>query len=346
MRRPYRRPGLELRPRAGPADPLVKVLQEDLRALGYLRAGIDGRFGDGTGRAVRALQYDLLTAERHGSDGDAPVALKTFNRGRVTGLTGVVDERLAACIEEIRDDHRIPALPRSVEPARANGEALGQIRRLVGLPVPRPFLLAIFLQESGGLHYRVPSASDGDDFIVVGLDRNDRGHPDRITSSGYGIGQFTLFHHPPTADEVATVMVDPVKNVQRAVRELRSKFDLFVNGSTSGQQADDRIREIGKGALRTCRFAPDDPRHMTDCSRCAGEHLVDIAPGAPLYRGATETLHPTRYHPETSYTRVPERATLGCDWPYAVRRYNGSGVDSYHYQYQVLGRLTRLPVST
>jgi hypothetical protein len=43
---------------------------------------------------------------------------------------------------------------------------------------------------------------------------------------------------------------------------------------------------------------------------------------------------------------VPERATLGCDWPYAVRRYNGSGVDSYRYQYQVLGRLTRLPVST
>jgi peptidoglycan hydrolase-like protein with peptidoglycan-binding domain len=155
MRRAYRRPGLELRPRTGPADPLVKVLQEDLRALGYRRAGIDGRFGDGTGRAVRALQYDLLTAERHGSDGDAPVAL-----------------------------------------------------------------------------------------------------------------------------------------------------------------------------LRARRSSPYD-------------RLLSM-PGAPLYRGAPETPHPTRYHPETSYTRVPERATLGCDWPYAVRRYNGSGVDSYHYQYQVLGRLTRL----
>src|ERR1700738_5534191 len=95
MRRPYRQPGLVLRPRSGPPDPLAKIRQEDLRSLGSLRAGIDGRFGDGTASAIRALQQDLLTAGQHGSDGDAPVALQTFNRGRVTGLTGAVDERLA-----------------------------------------------------------------------------------------------------------------------------------------------------------------------------------------------------------------------------------------------------------
>ena len=159
MRRPYRQPGLELRSRSGPSDPLAKALQEDLRSLGYLRAGIDGRFGDGTASAVRALQYDLLTAGQHGSDGDAPVALQTFNRGRVIGPTGVVDERLAACIEDILGDRRIPTLPRSAEPAQANQDALAQIQRLVGLPVPRPFLLAIFLQESGGLHYRGRAAT-------------------------------------------------------------------------------------------------------------------------------------------------------------------------------------------
>ncbi|HWO06872.1 MAG TPA: hypothetical protein VNQ54_18860, partial [Methylomirabilota bacterium] len=186
---------------------------------------------------------------------------------------------------------------------------------------------------------------NADNFIVVGLDHGDHGRPDRITSRGYGIGQFTLFHHPPTATEVATVMVDPVKNVQRAVKELRSKYELFVAGSTSGQQADDRIHEIGAGALRPCRFAPDDPRYMTDCARCAAEHLVDIPAGAPVYRGASITMHPTQYHPETAYSRVPDRAQLGCDWPYAVRRYNGSGVNSYHYQFQVLQRLTRPPVS-
>jgi hypothetical protein len=336
---------MQLRLSSGPPDPLVKILQEDLRSLGYLRAGIDGRFGDGTVSAVRALQYDLLNAGQHGSDGDAPVALLTFNRGRVSGVTGIVDERLAACIEDILNDHRVPSLPRAAEPARANQEALAQIQQLAGLSVPRPFLLAICLQESGGLHYRVPSGDNADNFIVVGLDHGDRGHPECITSRGYGMGQFTLFHHPPTSAEVASVMVDPVQNVQRAVRELRSKYELFITGSTSGQQADDRIREIGAGPLRPCRFMPDDPRYMTDCARCAAEHLIDIAAGTPVYQGATDTLHPTPYHPETGYSRVPDRARLGCDWPYAARRYNGSGVDSYHYQFQILQRLTRPPVS-
>ena len=84
---------------------------------------------------------------------------------------------------------------------------------------------------------------------------------------------------------------------------------------------------------------------MSDCARCAGEHLVDIAPGSRLHPATTDTLHPTQYHPESNYARVPDRAKLGCDWPYAVRRYNGSGVNSYHYQYQVLQRLTRPPIS-
>ena len=345
MRRPYRQPGLQLRPRSGPPDPLVQALQEDLRALGYLRSGIDGRFGGGTSSAVRALQLDLLTAGQHGSDGDAPVALRTFNRGRVAGLTGVVDERIAGCIEDLLGDHRIPNLPRAADPAAANREALAQIQRLVGLPVPRAFLVAILLQESGGWHYRQPGPGDRDDFIVVGLDRNDASRPDRITSRGYGIGQFTLFHHPPTAGEVATVMVDPAGNAQRAVRELRSKYESFVNGATAGARADDRLDEIGRGPLRPCRYPKTDRRFMSDCARCAAEHLVDIAPGSRLHRATSDTLHPTQYHPETRYPRVPDRAKLGCDWPYAVRRYNGSGVNSYHYQYQVLQRLTRPPIT-
>jgi hypothetical protein len=36
---------------------------------------------------------------------------------------------------------------------------------------------------------------------------------------------------------------------------------------------------------------------------------------------------------------VPDRKQFGCDWPYAARRYNGSGVNSYHYQAQVLLRI-------
>jgi len=273
------------------------------------------------------------------------VMLREFNRERVTSVTGVLDENLAACLEDILADPRVPALPRSDDPARANREAFASVQSLVGLRVPRPFLLAILLQESDGLHFRIPTAASADDFIVVGLDRNDQGNPDHITSRGYGIGQYTLFHHPPRAEEVETLMLDPVRNVQRAVRELNDKLEGFVNGPTPGRQADDRLAEFGRGELRRCRFEASDPRFMTDCVRCAGEALVDIGATTPLHPRTTETLQPTTYHRKTTYAGVPDRSKLGCDWPYAVRRYNGSGVNSYHYQYQVLQRLTRPPLT-
>jgi len=341
----YRRAGLVLRRGSPLGDPLVKALQQDLRKLGYLRAGLDGQFGEGTERAVRALQYDLLHAVQRGPDGDAPVTLTAFNRDRVTAVSGIVDEELAACIEDILDDGRVPTLPRSDDPVGANREVFASVQTLSGLPVPRPFLIAILLQESGGQHFRTPTAANADDFIVVGLDRNDAARPDHITSRGYGIGQYTLFHHPPRPDEVASVMLDPARNVQRAIGELTEKLERFVTGPTPGQTADDRVAEIGRGPLRRCRFEPGDSRFMADCVRCAAESLVDIDATTPLHPGTAETLHATPVHPQTTYKRVPRRATLGCDWPYAVRRYNGSGVNSYHYQYEVLQRLARPPLS-
>lgn len=150
----YHGPGVVLRRDAGAAAPLVKALQVDLRRLGYLRSGIDGEFGEGTELAVRALQYDLLHAGQQGADGEAPVALSTFNAGRVTTVTGVLDEGLAACLEDMLGDARVTRLPRSDDPARANREAFAAVETLTGLPVPRTFLLAILLQESGGQHYQ------------------------------------------------------------------------------------------------------------------------------------------------------------------------------------------------
>ena len=130
-----------------------------------------------------------------------------------------------------------------------------------------------------------------------------------------------------------------------AAGELSEKFETFVNGPTPGQQAEDRLAEIGSGVLRRCRYAADDARYMLDCVRCAAESRLNIGVTTPLHPKTTDTLQPTQYHPETSYTNVPDRAKLGCDWPYAVRRYNGSGVNSYHYQFEVLQRLTRPPIT-
>ncbi len=93
---------------------------------------------------------------------------------------------------------------------------------------------------------------------MVGLDRNaDETHI--VTSRGYGVGQFTLFHHPPRAEEVEEFITDVGRILQKAAGELRQKFDGFVNGADSGTQADDPLDEFGTGTLRPCKFAADDP---------------------------------------------------------------------------------------
>ena len=323
----------------------IRDLQRDLRRLGYLRAVIDGVFGNGTARAVKALQHDLLNNDgtsRRG-DGEAPVRLIDFNRG-VTTETGEADQTVVESISAIRDDPGVPALPSVANPVDENRRILTQLKERPPADVPTPFLLAILKQESDLKHFHEPSGSDEDTFIVVGLDTG-TGQDHVITSRGYGAGQYTLFHHPPAAHEVKDLMLDVEKNVQRASLELRDKFDHFVNGGTAGMRADDRIAEAGSGPLRLCKFSREDGRFFKDCRQCiadAGTH--DIVAGiTPLFAGAPSFYHPTALRANfTEYADVPVRSAMQCDWPYAVRRYNGGGMDSYHYQAQVLLNLKNL----
>jgi hypothetical protein len=203
--------------------------------------------------------------------------------------------------------------------------------------VPIPFLIAMFRQESGLRHFNEPRRADQDNFIVVGIDRN-AADKDGITSRGYGIGQYTLFHHPPTDREVRDFMLDPVRNVSKAVRELRDKYDHFVNGATAATRADDRRGDGISGELRICKYASSDPRFLRDCRNCAvAAGTQDIISGqTTLHAGTTDTYEPTEYHRDASYRDVPVRRNIPCDWPYAMRRYNGSGVNSFHYQTRVL----------
>jgi peptidoglycan hydrolase-like protein with peptidoglycan-binding domain len=322
----------------------VRGLQQDLRSLGYGRGPIDGVFGAGTGNAINALQSDLIhnDGSSSGGDGSAPVAVKSYNNGTVTSQTGVADQGLVACVAAMLSDPQFPQLPSSPNPAEDNKSAIAAVTSLSQSPVPAPFLLAILMQESGCMHFQVPHAANGDNWVTIGLDRNNSANPSAITSRGFGIGQYTLFHHPPTPDEVAEVITDPVKNVQQAVSELHDKFTNFVNGPTPGAQASDRIAEAGSGALRTCKYPAGDARYMTDCANClASASLVDITAGVtPVYAGSSLTYAQTQYH-QGSYKGVPLRAKIPCDWPYAVRRYNGGGVNSYDYQAEVLLRVLK-----
>ena len=314
---------------------MVKDAQRHLRALGYLKRGIDGDFGRGTEQAVRSLQFDLLNTDDTALG--APVSIKGYNNGRVTAISGILDTGTAACIQDMLNDPRFILLPYSDNAAQENAK----IRQIRSTVVPMPFLRQVLLQESGMRHFEEPTGNNEDNFIVIGLDRNNKNSYDYITSRGYGTGQYTLFHHPPTQGEVSDFMLNVEANVAKAGEELRGKFDGFVNGNTSGTRADDRIAEFGTGALRVCKYQSDDPRYLNDCRQCMldAEEMDIVAGTTRYYAGSSGVYRTTQYHRDTRLNGVPVRRNIGCDWPYAVRRYNGSGVNSYWYQSNVLLRV-------
>jgi hypothetical protein len=344
--RSYRKRGLLLQKgESRAAQEPIRDLQRDLRQMGYLQAGIDGKFGPHTELAVKSLQYDLLYNDGRSTraDGNAPVRLLDYNRGRVMTVTGRVDQGLAGCLTDMVEDPALPPLPKANDPWDENRKIRGLMQEMRSPEVPTPFLMAILQQESGLKHYNEPSKKDEDTYILVGLDTN-ASEKYIITSRGYGAGQYTLFHHPPQKEEVEDFMLDVEKNVQKAIRELREKFDHFVNGNTAGTRADDRIVEYGVGPLRICLYPEGDPRHLRDCQQCmVGAGQMDIREGrTPLYQGSSYKFIPTQYYKTASYQSVPIRKNVGCDWPYAARRYNGAGMNSYHYQAIVLKNVMAL----
>jgi peptidoglycan hydrolase-like protein with peptidoglycan-binding domain len=328
--------GLVLQP-SGEFSQQVQDLQRDLRALGYVAGPVDGMFGHGTTTAITALTYDLQNNDGTSAskDGRAPVAINSYNTAG--NLTGQADQALFACIAAMLDDNNFPKLPSSGDPAGDNQRAIAAIKSMDDCPVPIPFLLAILNQESSLRHYQVPTRGNLDAAVTIGLDRNDANNPARITSRGYGIGQFTLFHHPPTADEMNSFILDAVKGLKTAIAELQDKFNNWILGPTAGQTADDRVAEAGRIPLRMCKYDEADARYMKDCVNCLkNAPAVTITSGkTPYYAGATGVYAQTQYH-LGSYTNVPQRDQIGCDWPYAVRRFNGSGVNSFDYQAELL----------
>ena len=342
----YRQPGLVLR-REGTQGTREQVrdLQRDLRRLGYLRSGLDGMFGEKTELAVKALQYDLLS--KMDRDNGAPVDIIEYNKGRVVDFNGICDVHLAECISDILDDQAYPLLPRVADPKAENARIAGEIASLASREAPAPFVTAILTQESGLRHFHEPNVASGDEdtYVTVGLDTN-ANQQYIITSRGYGAGQYTLDHHPPTGMEVDDFMLDVGKNVSKAFAVLREKFDCFVNGNTSGTRADDRQAEIGSGPLRLCKYEPSDARYLRDCVRClqaAGTRAIIMETTRLHARTDAVFVQTQGYSEVEAYENVPKREEIGCDWPYAMRRYNGSGVKSYHYQTLVLLFLSKLP---
>jgi hypothetical protein len=339
----YAAPGLVLGPGSG-TEQQVRDLQTDLRSLGYLAGpvggSIDGQYGSTTASGIAALQIDLMentgASTQDAGEGAAPVSVMSYNDGSVTTATGTVNQNLVAIIAAMLDDVAYPKLPSSESPATDNANALAAARALSPSPVPIPFLLAIFSQESGQMHFQVPHGVKSDNFVTVGLDHNAKGNARRVTSRGYGMGQFTFFHHPPTVAEIQNSIADATGNARGAAAELLGKFHTYILGPDD--VASDRIVEFGHAPLRLCQYPADDARYLSDCRNClaAATPLLTITAGVtPTYANSNQTYAAVSGH-AGSYPNVPDRTKVGCDWPYAARRYNGSGPPSFDYQAEVL----------
>ncbi|MFC5862537.1 peptidoglycan-binding protein [Acidicapsa dinghuensis] len=316
----------------------VQDLQRDLRSLGYVKGPLDGLYGGGTINGVKALQWDLINKDDTALG--APVALKSYNNGSVAQITGAVDQGLVACIGAMLDDGNFPKVPSSNDPHGDNVRTLAAVKAMQNCPVPMPYLLAILQQESSQMHFQVPSRGNIDNFVVSGLDHGDQDNPFRITSRGYGIGQYTLKYHPVKPADVPAFILDPIGNLGTTIAVLQDKFNNEVIGRAG---ADDRMAEAGSGPLRPCQYTDGDARRLTDCVNCkaAATPLLQITAGTTLwYTGAAanDVYQKTIYH-IGSYSNVPDRSKIPCDWAYAVRRYNGSGPDSYSYQAEFLQKL-------
>jgi hypothetical protein len=56
----------------------------------------------------------------------------------------------------------------------------------------------------------------------------------------------------------------------------------------------------------------------------------------PDFAKYPSNYEPTPVHQNTIHIGVVVRKDILCVWPYAARRYNGSGIKCFHYQTQVL----------
>jgi peptidoglycan hydrolase-like protein with peptidoglycan-binding domain len=338
----YAVPDLVLGPGNG-TQQQIRDLQTDLRSLGYLAGpvggSIDGQFGPTTTAGVMALQIDLMqnngASTQNSAEGAAPVAVTSYNDGSVTAATGTVSQSLVAIIGAMLDDANYPKLPSSPNPASDNAAAVAAVKAMSPSQVPIPYLLAILSQESGQMHYQVPRGVKTDNYVTLGLDHNDRANPSRVTSRGYGMGQYTFFHHPPTPSEVQSSITDAVGNARGAAVGLLNKFHSYILGPAD--VASDRIAEFNHAPLRVCQYMQDDARYMSDCKNCmaAAPKLTITSGQTPTYANSGQTYEAIAGH-VGSYNNVPDRTQVGCDWPYAARRYNGSGPASFDYQAEVL----------
>ena len=116
---------------------------------------------------------------------------------------------------------------------------------------------------------------------------------------------------------------------------MRGKFDRFVIGPDSRLTI--AFTEAGSGPLRLCKFDSADPLYIATASTASSRReLRTSSLGKRPCRWLSDTYQATQHTKSLLRRTCPFRRNIACDWPYAVRRYNGSGPNSYDYQAEFL----------
>jgi hypothetical protein len=261
---------------------------------------------------------------------------RDWNQGRIKKVTGIVDKNLVQIIQSMLEasDEEFFKVPYTKTRKEINQKAIQLLNqqedKIISQGVPPTFIKAILKQETGMAHY------DIDGFVYVGCDETSPTYV--YKSRGWGMGQYTITHHPPTIKEAEEFINNPVNNIAKVVKELKEKFDLYIVSNSPAQRADERMgflresskhkyiigKSRGNSPLIACKYEKSSPKYMKDCINCVKNA-----------RREDEWYGDLRWH-KSSHKNVPVWSDIPCDWPVAVRRYNGSGPNSFAYRAEIL----------
>lgn len=275
-------------------------------------------------RGIKSLQFELLYN---------PELSKINYTGKLDGeRTHVLREAL----KKMWDCSDIPRITKVDNPSEANSKIREIIENKLKSSFPKPLVLAVLEQESNLMWYR----KDG--YPTIGLDYNNKVQPYVITSRGLFLSQRTVFDYPFKQEQLN--QYDSVEvDLNFVVDLLNLKYDKFIVSKDPKTNDDLRSSSFGSEDLRGCKYETSDSRYKSDCKNCVWSgDLRDYKKDRSVLGDKKQwVLKSSQYHKIKQYLQFPDYSKFPCDYLFSIRRYNGSGINSFHYLMRVLKHLKK-----
>lgn len=302
---------------------MIKLLREFM----FLKEIKSSTVQDLETRAVKSLQHEILSND----------SLKKFNQGRVTAVDGESSLGILAVLQDMSKSPSLARLSPALNPSKGNQAMKERLSGYLNSKFPTPLVMAVLTQETNLKWYR----KDG--YPLVGLDYNsDEDYI--ITSRGLFYSQRTIFSYPISKKEFDS-MNDLESDMEFFFDHIFGKYQNFVVSSSAKARDDLRysVPEFKDLDLRGCKYEESDSKYMKDCKACLKEcPSKDYLMGDSLLGNGRWIIKPTHYHRIQDYEGFPDFHHFPCDYVFTIRRYNGSGINSFHYLMRVLAHLLEL----